>query len=88
MKKQLVLMLIILATPAGSQNVPEVREETVRLRAEDGAGLFAIYHAPAGRQPSTSTAFLFMHPRGGNVTHFALQPLAQKGFGALGMGSR
>jgi pimeloyl-ACP methyl ester carboxylesterase len=86
MRNLLVVFLIILATPAGGQNPPDVRQETVRLRAEDGAGLFAIYHAAAGRQPST--AFLFMHPRGGNVTHFALQPLAEKGFGALGMGSR
>jgi pimeloyl-ACP methyl ester carboxylesterase len=86
MIRLLVVLMVILAVPAGGQNAPEVRQETVRLRTEDGAGLFAIYHAPAGRQPSN--AFLFMHPRGGNVTHFALQPLAEKGFGALGMGSR
>ncbi|MBI4444153.1 MAG: hypothetical protein HY649_12375 [Acidobacteria bacterium] len=71
--------------PLASQDV-EVRQETIRLRAEDGASLFAIYYYPAGGQPKT--AILFMHPRGGNVTHFALQPLAQRGFGALGMGSR
>lgn len=86
MSRFLVLLMVILAVPAGGQNAPGVRQETIRLRAEDGAGLFGIYHVPAGRQPST--AFLFMHPRGGNVTHFALEPLAQKGFGALGMGSR
>lgn len=79
-------LLVVLGSPLGSQNPPDVRQETVRLRAEDGGSLFAIYHVPAGRQPAT--AFLFMHPRGGNVTHFALQPLAEKGFGALGMGSR
>lgn len=86
MKKHLVVLLILLAPPAGSQSPAAVKQETVRLRTEDGAGLFAIYHVPAARQPST--VFLFMHPRGGNVTHFALQPLAEKGFGALGMGSR
>jgi len=86
MNKLLVIALILLGAPVGSQNAPDVRQETVRLRAEDGGGLFAIYHTPASRQPSI--AFLFMHPRGGNVTHFALQPLAEKGFGALGMGSR
>jgi pimeloyl-ACP methyl ester carboxylesterase len=86
MRKLLVVLLIVLGTSAGGQNAPDVRQETVRLRTQDGAGLFAIFHVPAGRQPRT--AFLFMHPRGGNVTHFALQPLAEKGFGALGMGSR
>ena len=86
MRKLLVISLIVLATPVGGQNAPETRQETIRLRTEDGAGLFGIYHSPAGRQ--TAMAFLFMHPRGGNVTHFALEPLAQKGFGAFGMGSR
>jgi alpha-beta hydrolase superfamily lysophospholipase len=76
----------VLAAPLGSQSGTQVREETIRLRAEDGGGLFAIYHQPAGRSPKV--AFLFMHPRGGNVTHFALEPLAGRGFGALGMGSR
>ena len=72
--------------PLSSQENAEVRQETIRLTAEDGRRLFAIYHYPAGGQPKT--AILFMHPRGGNVTHFALQPLAKNGFGALGMGSR
>ncbi len=79
-------MLWFLVAPLFSQDPVEVRQETIRLRAEDGDGLFAIYHYPAGRQPKT--AIMFMHPRGGNVTHFALQTLAQRGFGALGMGSR
>lgn len=65
---------------------PAIRQETVRLQTQDGAGVLAIYHTPAGRQPRT--AFLFMHPRGGNLSHFALQPLARRGYGALGMGSR
>ena len=69
-----------------AQENTDVRQETIRLTAEDGGRLFAIYHYPAGSQPKT--AILFMHPRGGNVTHFALQPLATNGFGALGMGSR
>jgi len=68
------------------QQAPDVQQETVRLQTQDGANLFAIYHRPAGRK--SRTAFIFMHPRGGNVTHFALEPLARHGFGALGMGSR
>ena len=79
-------VLWFLVAPLFSQDPVEIRQETIRLRAEDGDGLFAIYHYPAGRQPKT--AIMFMHPRGGNVTHFALQPLAQRGFGALGRGSR
>lgn len=82
----LAFVLCVLISPLGSQPAPELRQETVRLRAEDGGSLFGIYQYPAGRQPRT--AFLFMHPRGGNVTHFAVQPLAERGFGALGMGSR
>lgn len=76
-------------SPAGRQpsaSEPPVQQETVRLRTQDGAGVLAIYHRPSGRQPKT--AFLFMHPRGGNVSHFALDPLARRGYGALGMGSR
>lgn len=65
---------------------PELRQETVRLRAEDGARPFGIYHYAAGRRPKT--AIIFMHPRGGNLTHFALEPLARRGFATLGMGSR
>lgn len=86
MRGLVTVLAIVLAAPVLSQSPPSVRQETVRLRAEDGAGLFALYHTPAGAQPAT--VYLFMHPRGGNVTHFALQPLAEKGFGALGMGSR
>ena len=86
MRGLVTVLAIVLAAPVLSQSPPGVRQETVRLRAEDGGGFFGIYHTPAGAQPAT--AYLFMHPRGGNVTHFALQPLAEKGFGALGMGSR
>lgn len=65
---------------------PVVDQETVRLRAEDGGSLFGILHTPRGKPPKTG--FIFMHPRGGNVTHFLLGPLAREGFAALGMGSR
>jgi alpha-beta hydrolase superfamily lysophospholipase len=82
----LAFVACLLTAPLGSQQGPDVREETIRLRAEDGGSLFAIYHQPAGRP--VRTAFLIMHPRGGNVTHFALRPLAERGFGALGVGSR
>lgn len=72
--------------PAQAPAAAPVYQETVQLRAEDGAGLLAIYHAPSG--PTPKVGFLFMHPRGGNISHFALVPLAQEGFAALGMGSR
>jgi pimeloyl-ACP methyl ester carboxylesterase len=71
---------------AHAQGKVELRQETVRLRAEDGGRSFGIYHYPAGQRPKT--AIIFMHPRGGNVTHFALEPLARLGFATLGMGSR
>ena len=73
-------------TTVSAQNTPELRQETIRLRTEDGSGLHAIYHYPAGQRPKT--AIIFMHPRGGNVTHFALEPLAKQGFATLGMSSR
>ena len=81
-----VVLLWFSGVPLPSQENVDVRQETIRLTAEDGGRLFAIYHYPAGRQPKT--AFLLMHPRGGNVTHYGLQPMAKNGFGALGMGSR
>jgi pimeloyl-ACP methyl ester carboxylesterase len=77
---------LMFVTGAHAQSKVELRQETVRLRAEDGGRSFGIYHYPAG-QPA-KTAIIFMHPRGGNVTHFALEPLARLGFATLGMGSR
>ena len=72
----LMSMVLVLpcfsGVPLSSQEKVDVRQETIRLTAEDGGRLFAIYHYPDGSQPKT--VILFMHPRGGNVTHFALQP--------------
>lgn len=79
-------ILLTIASTSAQQSSESTRQEIVSLRAEDGAGLYAAYHTPAGRQPTVG--FVFMHPRGGNVTHFALKPLAERGFAALGMGSR
>ena len=81
-----LVMLMTIGSTSAQQSSESTRQEIVSLRAEDGAGLYAAYHAPAGRQPTVG--FVFMHPRGGNVTHFALKPLAERGFAALGMGSR
>jgi pimeloyl-ACP methyl ester carboxylesterase len=78
--------LLASGTISAQQSNETTRQEVVSLRTEDGAGLYAAYHTPAGRQPTVG--FVFMHPRGGNVTHFALKPLAERGFAALGMGSR
>jgi len=81
-----LVMLMTIGSTSAQQSSESTRQEIVSLRAEDGAGLYAAYHTPAGRQPTVG--FVFMHPRGGNVTHFALKPLAERGFAALGMGSR
>ena len=89
MKRTSVLALAVLmatASTSAQQSNESTRQEIVSLRAEDGGGLYAAYHTPVGRQPTVG--FVFMHPRGGNVTHFALKPLAERGFAALGMGSR
>lgn len=81
-----VLTALVTPQPQPSAPEPSTTQETVRLQTEDGVGVLAIYHTPAGRQPRT--AFLFMHPRGGNLSHFALAPLARRGYATLGMGSR
>ena len=81
-----LVMLMTIGSTSAQQSSESTRQEIVSLRAEDGAGLYAAYHTPTGRQPTVG--FVFMHPRGGNVTHFALKPLAERGFAALGMGSR
>ena len=79
-----LLMLPLAATIA--QSPAGLTQEVVSLRAEDGGRLYAAYVVPQGKPPKT--AIVFMHPRGGNVTHFALEPLARQGFATLGMGSR
>ncbi|MEO5894959.1 MAG: hypothetical protein ABIS06_04610 [Vicinamibacterales bacterium] len=91
MRRSVASLMVAAATlicvpGAKAQATIELRQETVRLRAEDGGRSFGIYHYPAGQRPRT--AIIFMHPRGGNVTHFALEPLARRGFATLGMGSR
>jgi hypothetical protein len=84
---QAIAVLLAYAGAADGQTTARAtRQEVVSLRAEDGGGLYAAFHTPADRQPTVG--FVFMHPRGGNVTHFALKPLAERGFAALGMGSR
>jgi pimeloyl-ACP methyl ester carboxylesterase len=79
-----LLALPLAATVA--QSPAGLTQEVVSLRAEDGGRLYAAYVVPQGKAPKT--AIVFMHPRGGNVTHFALEPLARQGFATLGMGSR
>src|SRR5438046_3747762 len=84
----IAVAVIASATPGAVARQPQValQQETIRLRAQDGGRSFGIYHYAAGTRPKT--AIIFMHPRGGNVTHFALEPLARNGFATLGMGSR
>jgi pimeloyl-ACP methyl ester carboxylesterase len=79
------LLVLPLAAPV-AQSPAGLIQEVVSLRAEDGGRLYAAYVVPQGKTPRT--AIVFMHPRGGNVTHFALEPLARQGFATLGMGSR
>jgi hypothetical protein len=83
-----VMLGLLLVPLAGAlaQSPARLTQEVVSLRAEDGGRLYATYVVPQGKTPKT--AIVFMHPRGGNVTHFALEPLARQGFATLGMGSR
>jgi pimeloyl-ACP methyl ester carboxylesterase len=82
----LLAALLTVQPQRSAPTAPSTVQETVRLETQDGAGVLAIYHTPAARKPKT--AILFMHPRGGNLSHFALVPLARRGYATLGMGSR
>ena len=84
----MAVAVIASLTPAAVARQAQLplQQETIRLRAQDGGRSFGIYHYATGTKPKT--AIIFMHPRGGNVTHFALEPLARNGFATLGMGSR
>ena len=86
--RQCVVPALLLVALGGAlaQSPARLTQEVVSLRAEDGGRLYATYVVPQGKTPKT--AVVFMHPRGGNVTHFALEPLARQGFATLGMGSR
>jgi len=67
------------ALPAG------VTRELVPLTAEDGGQLDGALYAPAERG---GTALVLMHPSVGFHHHYALVPLAQRGFTTLGLNSR
>ena len=75
-------LLVVPSTAPVAQPPIGLTQEVVSLRAEDGGRLYATYVVPQGKTPKT--AIVFMHPRGGNVTHFALEPLARQGFATLG----
>jgi pimeloyl-ACP methyl ester carboxylesterase len=77
-----VLSLALPACLFGQQ----VRHEFVQLQAQDGGKPLALYQRLEGTQPKI--AFLLMHPRHQTFLHFALEPLAREGFGALGMSPR
>lgn len=82
----LAVPVCLVAAAARPAPETDIAQDVVPLRAEDGARLYAAYVVPRGTTPKT--AIVFMHPRGGNVTHFALGRLARQGFATLGMGSR
>jgi pimeloyl-ACP methyl ester carboxylesterase len=64
----------------------QVRQELVQLPAQDGGKPLALYQTLEGKQPKL--AFVLMHPRHQTFLHFALEPLAREGYGALGMSPR
>lgn len=63
-----------------------VRRELVPLTAQDGAAIDGALHLPAGASPRTGLVFL--HPTVSFLEHYALAPLAELGFAALGLNSR
>src|SRR5713226_834748 len=64
----------------------DIRHEFVQLRSQDGGRPQALYQRPEG--PPPKAAFVLMHPRHETFLHFALEPLAKNGCGALGMSPR
>ena len=78
----LLLSIVVTACLFGQQ----VGQELVQLQAQDGGKPLALYHSLEGTQPKA--AFLLMHPRHQTFLHFALEPLARQGYGALGMSPR
>lgn len=63
-----------------------VRRELLPLTAQDGAAIDGALHLPAGA--SARTALVLMHPTVSFLEHYALAPLAELGFAALGLNSR
>ncbi len=72
----------LLGVSAGA-GVEGLTVEPLTFTTQIGRHPTAIYYTPAGQHPKT--AVLIMHPRDDQRTHFILEPLAHKGFGALGM---
>ena len=60
--------------------------ELLALTAEDGAGVDGAFYLRSGAPPST--ALVLMHPTVSFLQHYALIPLAGRGYGALGLNSR
>lgn len=65
---------------------PGVTRELLPLTAEDGAGVDAALYLRSGARPAT--ALVFMHPTVSFLHHYALIPLAGRGYAALGLNSR
>jgi len=63
-----------------------VTRELLALTAEDGAGVDGAFYLRSGAPPST--ALVLMHPTVSFLHHYALIPLARRGYGALGLNSR
>jgi fermentation-respiration switch protein FrsA (DUF1100 family) len=63
-----------------------VARELVPLTADDGAASQAALYRPTDREPKA--ALVLMHPTVSFMHHYALIPLAKRGFAALGADSR
>ena len=65
---------------------PGLARELVPLTAEDGAACQGVLHRRQDVEPST--ALVLMHPTVTFLHHYALIPLAERGFAAFGADSR
>ena len=60
--------------------------ELLALTAADGAGVDGALYVRSGAR--AATALIFMHPTVSFLHHYALIPLAERGYAALGLNSR
>src|SRR5258708_32760247 len=80
------VLLALLTVLAAAQSAPDIRQEVIDLRTEDGGRARGILHYLGGTKPRVG--LIIMHPRNDSTTHFILKPLAAVGVAAMGMAPR
>lgn len=65
---------------------PDVEREYVPLRTEDGKPIAAMLYRP--KHQRVTTALIWMHPVVDFLLHYALAPLAARGYATMGVNSR